>query len=178
MGGCCSREIRKKETMRVNRSSTLIKDSTLRDIKEKYEFISLLGNGGFGKVRLYRDKDCTKMKYAIKTLAKNYLDSQSIRYILEEVKTLKELDHPNIVKYFGTYEDDLFIHILMEYIPGEDLFKVISQRKFNHYTEQDAAEIINHLLKAVYFLHKQNIIHKDLKPENILFSIPGTYLIT
>ena len=177
MGGCCSREFTKKDSIRLGRSSTLIKDSTLRDIKEKYEFISLLGNGGFGKVRLFRDKECTKMKYAIKTLAKNYLDPQSITYILDEVKTLKELDHPNIVKYFGTYEDDAFIHILMEYIPGEDLFKVISQRKFNNYTEQDAAEIFCHLLKAVLFLHKQNIIHRDLKPENILFSIPGILLI-
>lgn len=61
----------------------------------------------------------------------------------------------------------------MEYIPGEDLFKIISQRKFNNYTEHDAAEIISHLLKAVLFLHKNKIIHRDLKPENILFSIPG-----
>lgn len=176
MGGCCSREILKNKNIKITRSSSLLKDSRIQDIKQKYEYISLLGNGGFGKVKLYRDKDCKKMKYAIKTLQKNFLKPQSIKYLLEEVKTLREVDHPNIVKYFGTYEDDLFIHIIMEYIPGEDLFKTISQRKYNLYTEHDAAEIISHLLKAVLFLHNKKIIHHDLKPENILFSIPGTFI--
>jgi serine/threonine protein kinase len=78
MGGCCSRDVAQKDPVKLRRSSSIIKDSTLRDIKEKYEFLSLLGNGGFGKVRLYRDKDSLKMKYAIKTLQKNFLNHLSI----------------------------------------------------------------------------------------------------
>src|SRR5438309_6973740 len=118
MGQCCSRnaieEIENKKP-KMERRRSLIKDSKLQDFRNKYDFISILGNGGFGKVRLYRDKENKSMNFAIKTLQKDYFNKQSIDYIIEEVKTLKALDHPNIVKYFDTYEDDLFIHIVMEY---------------------------------------------------------------
>ena len=159
----------------LKRGESLLKDSKLSDFKNKFEFISVLGNGGFGKVRLYRDKDNKTMKYAIKTLQKDYFNTVAIQYIIDEVKTLKVLDHPSICKYFDTYEDDVFIHIVMEYIPGDDLFKLITQRKYNHYTEFDVYEIIYYLMKGVHFLHNNNILHRDIKPENILFSIPGDY---
>jgi calcium-dependent protein kinase len=63
----------------------------------------------------------------------------------------------------------------MEYIPGENLFKVITNRKYNSFCEKNAAEILTCLFKAVLFLHKNNIVHRDIKPENILFSMPGKY---
>lgn len=63
----------------------------------------------------------------------------------------------------------------MEYIPGENLFKVITNRKYNSFCEKNAAEIFSCLLKAVIFLHNNNIVHRDIKPENILFSMPGNY---
>lgn len=145
------------------------------DYKKKYEYICMLGNGGFGKVRLYRDRVCKDLKFAIKTLKKDFLNPHNIKSIEEEVKILRALDHPNIVKYFETYEDDYYIHIIMEYIPGENLFKVVSNRKYNSFNEKDAAEILTYIFKAVLFLHKNKIVHRDIKPENILFSMAGNY---
>jgi calcium-dependent protein kinase len=170
MGSMCSK---RPEVIDGKRRTTKV--SKVTDLRKKYEYICMLGNGGFGKVRLYRDKFCKDMKYAIKTIKKEYLGEHLRETILEEVKILRELDHPNIVKYYETYEDEHYIHIVMEYLHGEDLFKVITMKSYNQYNEVDAAEIISYLLKALGSIHNKAIVHRDLKPENILFSVPGDY---
>src|SRR5690242_8319650 len=125
---CCSK--RENLTLNSRRASLasrkgsilLEKFSKQADYKKKYEYISMLGNGGFGKVRLYRDKGNKELKFAIKTLKKDFLNPHNIRALQGEVDILRTLDHPNIVKYFETYEDDFYINIVMEYIPGDNLF--------------------------------------------------------
>lgn len=180
MGACCSNRdtltISNKKMLASRRGSIFLERfSKLADYKKKYEYISILGNGGFGKVRLYRDRLCKDMKFAIKTLKKDLINDHALQSLIEEVSILRELDHPNIVKYFETYEDNHYMHIVMEYIPGENLFKVVTNRKYNSFCEKNAAEILTYLFKAVLFLHKNNIVHRDIKPENILFSMPGKY---
>jgi calcium-dependent protein kinase len=181
MGGCCNKRdnmavtTRRGSTASRKGSIFIEKISKLEDYKRKYEYISMLGNGGFGKVRLYRDRHVKELKFAIKTLKKDYLNENNIKSLRDEVQILAQLDHPNIVKYFETFEDDFYIHIVMEYIPGDNLFKVVTNKKYNHFTEKDAAIIIKFLLKAVMFLHKNKIVHRDIKPENILFSVPGDW---
>ena len=69
------------------------------DIRKKYEFISMLGNGAFGKVRLYRDRNYRDLIFAIKTLKKNKISSYEFNLLKSELKILSNLDHPNIVKY-------------------------------------------------------------------------------
>jgi len=172
MGSACSKT---PIVLSDKKKATITKFSKINDYKKKYEYICILGNGAFGKVRLYRDRLCKTMKFAIKTIKKEGLTQTMRDCILEEVSILRELDHPNIVKYYETYEDDLYIHIVMEYLQGEDLFKVITNRKHNKYTEKDASEIIKQVLKAVLFIHNKKIVHRDIKPENILFSVPGDY---
>jgi len=167
-----SRKFIKKQ---ISHRQTILLDniSKYTDYKLKYEFISVLGSGGFGKVRLYKHKE-TGLKYAIKTLKKNYLNQHAIESIVREVSIAMQLDHPNIVKYFETFEDECYIHVVMEFIPGENLFGLLcnSQRKI---TESDMNSICKYLLKAVGFLHNNDIVHRDIKPENILFSIPGKW---
>lgn len=170
MGSMCS-----KRPIVIDEKRRTTKVSKVTDLRKKYEYNCMLGNGGFGKVRLYCDKFCRNMKYAIKTIKKENLGEQLREQIIEEVKILRELDHPNIVKYYETYEDEYYIHIVMEYLHGEDLFKVITMKNYNHYNEVDAAEIISYLLKALASIHNKGIVHRDLKPENILFSVPGDY---
>ena len=175
MGCGCS--TKNDEESGLNNKITIFEASKLTDINLKYELLSILGHGGFGKVRLFRDSSCPDMKYAIKTMSKIALKPEVLNYLKLEIKILRELDHPNIVKYIDCYEDDRYLHIVMEYIPGDDLFKVITHRKFNNFTEADAADMIENLLKAVLFLHNKNIVHRDIKPENILFSIQGKFPI-
>ena len=178
MGNCCqvSQVVEIQENKSVSkrnslRSSSYILDkySIQKDFRKKYEYQSLIGSGAFGKVRLYVDRDSRTFKYAIKTIKKNIFKRHSIESIKREVDILRSLDHPNIVKYFETYEDECYLHIVMEYIAGDNLFRVLTDQKGFKFTERTISKIITCLLKAVLFLHHNGIIHRDIKPENIVF---------
>ena len=179
MCGCCSSnsmiDINKSNSITSNSLITIDRHSKTSDYKKKYKYISTIGNGAFGKVRLYIDRKLKSMKYAIKTIKKDFFNIHSIESVIREIEILRSLDHPNIVKYFETYEDDFYLHIVMEYIPGDNLFKMISNKKYIRFTEKDINEIFLFLMKAVSFLHHNGIVHRDIKPENILFSVPGKY---
>ena len=135
----------------------------------------MLGHGTFGKVRLYRDRNYKDLLFAIKTLKKEGIPPYQFKLLKSEVEILSDLDHPNIVKYYGTFEDDYYIHILMEYLKGQDLNKIIALKKYTGFEEKDMANIIEQLLKALSFIHSKNIVHRDIKPENILFSNKKDY---
>ena len=115
------------------------------------------------------------MQFAIKTIKKDYLNKHAMVSIIREVNILRQLDHPNIFNYYETYKDNHYINRVMEYIPGDNLLKMISNKNYKDFWEKDISEIITVLLKTVQFLHNNNIVHRDLKPGNILFSVTGKY---
>ena len=171
----CGTSNETKENENENKKKQQISQFSNYNIKKNFEFISMLGNGAFGKVRLYRDKNYKELLFAIKTMKKKGIDKITFQLLKSEVKILSELDHPNIVKYFGTFEDEYYIHILMEYLRGYDLYKIISLKDYTGIDERDMSIIIYYLLKALLFIHSKNIVHRDLKPENILFSNKDDY---
>lgn len=186
MGSSCIRRsslkilINNNNNKKTNSNTTtnkkvISKLSKNSDFRNKYEWVSLLGNGAFGKVRLFRDKNCKELKYAIKTIKKEDMPKELYCFIVDEVKILSEMDHPNIVKYYEAYEDDNYMNIVMEYLEGEDLFKLITTHKSSNFTEKDMAEMITYIFKALSYIHNKNIVHRDIKPENILFSKNGNY---
>jgi calcium-dependent protein kinase len=184
MGNCCqvSQVIEIQENKSVTRRNSLRSSSYIldkysiqKDFRKKYEYQSLIGSGAFGKVRLYLDRDSKTFKYAIKTIKKNIFKRHSIESIKREVNILRSLDHPNIVKYFETYEDECYLHIVMEYIAGDNLFRVLTDQKGFKFTERTISKIMTCLLKAVLFLHHNGIIHRDIKPENIVFVEPNNF---
>ena len=168
--GCSHDEV--KETSKLKRRLSQFSGS---DIKKNYELIYVLGTGSFGKVRLYRDRTNNELLYAIKTLKKEGISKTNYELIQSEINILSKLDHPNIVKYFGTFEDDFYLHIMMEYLQGHDLYKIISLKDYTKIEEKDMSQIIFKLLKTLIFLHSKNIVHRDIKPENILFSNKKDY---
>lgn len=87
----------------------------------------VLGSGAFGKVFATFNKHDNTHKVAIKVLDKQKL-VDNIDCIMEEVAILHTLDHPNIVKYFETYDDNKYIYLVMEYISGSQLFDKITEQ--------------------------------------------------
>lgn len=162
--------VREENIDNLNKGKKRVINARNTDIRKNYEFISMLGNGAFGKVRLYRDRHDKNFLLAIKTLKKEGIPAYQFNLLKSEVAILSNLDHPNIVKYLGTFEDDYFIHILMEYLKGHDLNKIIALKKYTGFDEKDMCKITQQLLKALSFIHGKNIVHRDIKPENILFS--------
>lgn len=84
-----------------------------------------MGSGSFGKVFMTTNKHDKNFKVAIKVMDKEKL-GQNIELIIDEVNTLNTLDHPNIVKYFETYNDHKYIYLVMEFIKGKLLFDKIT----------------------------------------------------
>jgi len=77
----------------------------------------VLGVGAFGRVFKTQNKHDSNLKVAIKVLDKVKL-KDSIDSIMDEVQILHSLDHPNIVKYYETYNDQKYIYLVMEYVTG------------------------------------------------------------
>ena len=157
--GCTNSEEDHDKSQIRRQNKRRVTESKNKDIRKNYEFISMLGNGSFGKVRLYRDKNYKELLFAIKTLKKEGITSYHFSLLKQEVDILSNMDHPNIVKYFGIFEDDYFIHIVMEYLKGQDLSKIISLKNYTDFNENQMGQIIHQLLKALSFIHSKNIIY-------------------
>lgn len=85
---------------------------------------------------------------------------------MREVKIQLYLNHPNIVKLYGLFQDYENVYLIMEYCSGNHLYNVIKQRK--QFAEQEILGILNNVFEAVAYIHSNGVIHRDIKPENIV----------
>jgi len=85
------------------------------------------------------------------------------------------VDHPNIIKLYETYEDQLYLHLVMELCTGGDVCERLIAKRY--LSEQESASIMKQLLSAVNYLHLNNITHRDLKPENFLYTSENSDVI-
>ena len=88
--------------------------------------------------------------------------------VLSEVRSMKIVNHPFIVRLIEVLKTNRKILLLMEYMDGGDLFDAIKSEKTNYMNEDKARVYFQQIISAVNYLHNKNIIHRDLKPENIL----------
>ena len=108
---------------------------------------------------------------AIKVISKLKFASE-LEFIRTEFKILSTLDHPNIVKYYETYEDSKYLYLVMEYCPGGELLdKVASEHR--NINEKEVSEIMCEIFRAISHCHSLNIAHRDLKPENLMYGSDG-----
>jgi serine/threonine-protein kinase len=134
-----------------------------------YTILKLLGEGGMGKVYLVHD-NTTNERGALKVL-KKINDSKLLQYFQREAQILTQLDHPNIVKIkcYGIQKD--YPYLLMEYIVGSTLSKIIQERPNLH--PASVAQIGYYLLLALEYANQKKIIHRDIKPGNIFITSLG-----
>ena len=127
----------------------------------------LLGSGAFGEVWLAHHKDLDR-DFAMKIIKKRKSKSNEEREILNEIEILKKLDHPKILKIIDFYSKLKKYYIITEYCPEGELFNEII--KVGRFDEGQTAFIINQILKAISYCHRNQIIHRDIKPENIMIT--------
>jgi serine/threonine protein kinase len=152
-----------KKRVRSSSSSSIYNGQNIKD----YQIDKTLGSGTFGKVKLgYHIK--SNEKVAIKIIDKRNLKLQDdILRVNREVKILKEINHPNIIKVIDISDKKNSCHIVMEYAEGGELFHYITSKK--RLTETEASLFFYQIVNAIEYLHDKKIVHRDLKPENILF---------
>lgn len=78
------------------------------------------------------------------------------------------MDHPNIVKYYETYDDVKYMYLVMEYCSGGELFDKLSL--FKNVCESEICKYIKRIVRAINHCHAHGIVHRDIKPENVVFS--------
>ena len=137
------------------------------ELHKDMKFIEEIDHGAFGKViHVHENKKNADM--AVKVINKNGAGIQLIKKMKEEVSILKQLNHNNIVKFYGYTETNNQLLIEMEYIK----YGTLSRWMKNHHkiSEEEASLIIGKVLSAVEYLHSKHICHRDIKPENIMMS--------
>ncbi len=137
-------------------------------INERYEILSRLATGGMADVYLGFDTQ-QKRKVAIKVLHENYSSNKNfIARFRSEAKILTRLSNPNIVSIYEWGEFNDLYFIIMEYVSGESLKKVIE--KNGTINPRQAARYAIQICNALQEAHANNLIHRDIKPQNIMIS--------
>ena len=147
------------------RTPTWHKSKTaVSDIKRQYKLAHhMLGSGSFGRVFEAESQFDPAIKVAIKVLNKKKMRRSQIESIGEEVAILQTLDHPNIVTYHDTFEDDNCLYLVMEQCSGENLFDSLTSSGMQ-FTEKQAAKLMRKMFLAVRHCHSMDIAHRDIKP--------------
>lgn len=131
---------------------------------DEYSLGEVLGTGAFSVVKLSNRKDGSKA--AVKVVERRNLAKGDLENLRGEAALLAELDHPNIIKLYGWYEEEKTLYMALELCEGGELFDRIVSKTF--YNEKEARDLVRTLLRTVKHLHAKSIIHRDLKPENLL----------
>ncbi|XP_043652645.1 MAP/microtubule affinity-regulating kinase 3 [Drosophila teissieri] len=130
-----------------------------------YKIIRTLGKGNFAKVKLAIHLP-TGREVAIKLIDKTTLNTIARQKLYREVRIMKMLNHPNIVRLFQVIESERTLYLVMEYVSGGELFDYLV--KNGRMRERDARVLFRQLVSAIEYCHSKSIVHRDLKAENLL----------
>ncbi|MCK4889128.1 MAG: protein kinase [Candidatus Aminicenantes bacterium] len=132
----------------------------------KYEFIKLLGRGGFAEVHLALDK-MLERKVAIKILLPQHAsDPDIVKRFIREARLYAKLEHPNLINIYETGIAEGTAFIVMKYVKGENLKTYIQKDVKTRLSL--APGVIEALSGALNYIHEKGIIHRDIKPANII----------
>ncbi|KAH7661144.1 Non-specific serine/threonine protein kinase protein [Dioscorea alata] len=158
------KNLEKKETeyMRLQRHKMGVDD---------FELLTIIGRGAFGEVRLCREKT-TGHVYAMKKLKKSeMLRRGQVEHVKAERNLLAEVDSAFIVKLYCSFQDQEYLYLIMEYLPGGDMMTLLMRK--DTLTEDEARFYVGQTVLAIESIHKHNYIHRDIKPDNLLLDRNG-----
>ncbi|XP_076872966.1 MAP/microtubule affinity-regulating kinase 3 isoform X7 [Brachyhypopomus gauderio] len=130
-----------------------------------YRLLKTIGKGNFAKVKLARHIP-TGREVAIKIIDKTQLNPTSLQKLFREVRIMKILNHPNIVKLFEVIETEKTLYLVMEYASGGEVFDYLVAH--GRMKEKEARAKFRQIVSAVQYCHQKHIVHRDLKAENLL----------
>jgi len=157
------RSAHKRESGKVHSSRT----SGSEDSQHvgKYKLLKTIGKGNFAKVKLARHLP-TGREVAVKVIDKTQMNQTSIQKLNREMKIMKRLDHPNIVRLYEVIETEKTLYLVMEYASGGEVFDYLVAH--GRMKEKEARQKFRQIVSAVQYCHQKGIIHRDLKAENLL----------
>jgi len=145
-------------------------------LAQRYRIVNLLGRGGMGEV--YRATDLllgqpVALKFLPPMLAH---DEGAASRLRNEVKTARQVTHPNVCRVHDIGEHDGQLYLSMEFVDGEDLASLL--RRIGRLPEDKGLEIARKLCAGLAAAHEKGVIHRDLKPANVMIDGRGQVIIT
>lgn len=133
-----------------------------------FECGKLIGRGAFAIVReaVYKPKN---IKVAIKIYDRfNMKHTMRTKNVKEEIKIMRHLHHPNIIRFFDYFSTKTFASLVLEFIPGSCLASYLKESPNHKLSELNTRIIFKQIVSAVAYCHSKGIAHRDIKLENIL----------
>lgn len=144
-------------------------------LKDQYQAIKPIGNGGFGRTFLAEDANRLNALCVIKQFfplphIQGNIEAMAKATLLfkQEARQLLELGekHPQIPTLFGYFEQEQRLYLVQQHIDGQDLEKELEQQ--GSFNEEQIRALMQSLLPVLQFIHHCDVIHRDIKPTNIL----------
>ena len=144
--------------------------------RNDFEFIFIIGKGGFGKVWRVKEKKTNEL-YALKEMSKTkIIDKKSEKSINGEREFLSFLHHPFIVNMHYAFQDNNNLYLVMDLLTGGDLRYHCS--RYRYFSEEQTRFFLACIIHSLNYIHKNNVIHRDIKPENLVLDDKGYVCIT
>ncbi|XP_072290470.1 SNF related kinase b [Eucyclogobius newberryi] len=137
------------------------------DLSGLYHLGRTLGRGHFAVVKLARHVN-TGQLVAVKIINKTKLDVMATSHLLQEVRCMRRVQHPNVVRLYEVIDTPSTLYLVMELAEGGDLYDYI-QRHDGGVAEGTAKRHFAQIVRAVSYCHRLHVVHRDLKPENVVF---------
>lgn len=146
-------------------------------IAQRYQVVNLVGKGSGGEVyKVWDSKRSTHL--ALKLLRPEWNNNPKfIASFLDEAKSLSNLQHPNIVRFYDLVDNEGASFFLMDYVEGITLRKVLEESPGALSLDQ-ILTIMTPVCRALNYAHQQKVIHCDVKPENILIDQNGVVYLS
>ena len=136
-----------------------------------YESISIIGRGAFGEVHVCREKK-TGQIVAVKKIKKDVLIIKNqVIHVRNEQLFMSRVKSPWIVELKASFQEDDFLYLVMEYLPGGDFMNLLIKKDI--LTEEEARFYTAELILSIESIHKLDCIHRDIKPDNVLIDKTG-----
>ncbi len=140
-------------------------------LRDRYQIIRQLGQGGFGKTYLAQDLDRLNEPCVVKQLSPQVEGSGALQKAVVlfegEAKRLRDLgEHPQIPMLYAYFEEDKNFYLVQQFIEGKNLAKDLQDEGL--YDEREIIDLLTKLLPVLKFVHQRQVIHRDVKPENII----------
>lgn len=144
--------------------------------RKDFEFIRVLGEGGFGRVIAVIKKD-TRKNYACKLISKDTVIKRNRSlYLMNERNILAQIDHPFIVSLYYAFQDNKSLYLIMDLVTGGEIRYHL--KRSGLFSEEWTRFYIAEIVLALQHLHDHDIVYRDLKPENVLLASSGHICLT
>jgi SNF-related kinase len=138
-----------------------------QQISGSYELAETIGQGHFAIVKSARHI-FTNEKVAIKVIDKSKLDPVSREHLFQEVRCMKLVQHPNVVRLYEVIDTTSKLYLVLELGDGGDMYDYIMKHS-NGLSENKSRNYFRQIVRAVKYCHDLHVVHRDLKPENVVF---------